>query len=444
MSHDVLNMKLIWVYSSPRIVFGIMYMLFTTYLLKFATDELLIAPAIMGSLIAISRLWDGVSDPLIGYLSDRTTAKLGRRRSWMFFSIIPMAIGLVMVWSPPPFLTGLLLVFWMGIALIMYETASTAFIVPHNALGVELTHEHDARTRLYGSLHMIGAIGSILGLAALQVITTTDEKRFFAFIISTVAAVFIVLTLFWSTSKLPEKRSSQGRGGTTIYRSFSDVLKNKYARFLIIFFAIETFGVASVGLLTPYVATYVVDLETQLVLLLVVYSVPQFAFTPLWIWLAKRVSRKKLWMAAMWLNAITFVSWFFVLQPGEPSILIWILAFLLGTAAGVGAVMAPSIQADVIDFDELLTYERKEGTYLAVWNLTRKTAASIAAFGSGLGLQLAGFESNVEQSENTQFVLRSLIALLPAGCYVCGAILFLKFDFDREKHSETLRSISSR
>ena len=102
----------------------------------------------------------------------------------MFFSIVPMAIGLVMVWSPPPFLTGLLLVFWMGIALIMYETASTAFIVPHNALGVELTHEHDARTRLYGSLHMIGAIGSILGLGALQVITTTDEKRFFAFILS--------------------------------------------------------------------------------------------------------------------------------------------------------------------------------------------------------------------------------------------------------------------
>ena len=149
-------------------------------------------------------------------------------------------------------------------------------------------------------------------------------------------------------------------------------------------------------------------------------------------------------MAAMWLNAITFVGWFFVLQPGELSILIWILAFLLGTAAGVGAVMAPSIQADVIDFDELLTYERKEGTYLAVWNLTRKTAASIAAFGSGLGLQLAGFEPNVEQSESTQFVLRSLIALLPAGCYVCGAILFLKFDFDREKHSETVRSISSR
>ena len=181
-----------------------------------------------------------------------------------------MAIGLVMVWSPPPFLTGLLLVFWMGIALITYETASTAFIVPHNALGVELTRDYDARSRLYGSLHMIGAIGSILGLAALQVITTTDEKRFFAFIISIVAAVSIMLTLFWSTSKLPEKRSSQGRGGSTIYRSFSDVFKNKYTRFLIIFFAIETFGVAGVGLLAPYVATYVVDLETQLALLLVV------------------------------------------------------------------------------------------------------------------------------------------------------------------------------
>ena len=109
-----------------------------------------------------------------------------------------------------------------------------------------------------------------------------------------------------------------------------DVFKNKYARFLIIFFAIETFGVASVGLLAPYVATYVIDLETLLVLLLVVYSVPQFAFTPLWIWLAKRASRKKLWMAAMRLNALTFFGWLFVL-PKIPRYLVPRYRYIMGT-----------------------------------------------------------------------------------------------------------------
>ena len=96
-----LTRSVIWLYSLPRIGIGIMGVLFATYLMKFSTDVLLIAPAAMGSLIAASRLWDAVSDPMAGYLSDRTRSRLGRRRSWMFGAAIPTGIGLVLIWSPP-------------------------------------------------------------------------------------------------------------------------------------------------------------------------------------------------------------------------------------------------------------------------------------------------------------------------------------------------------
>ena len=82
----------IWAFSFPAIAFGIMTMLFGTYLMKFATDVLLIAPAVMGSIIAASRLWDAVSDPMVGYLSDRTRSRFGRRRVWMFRAAIPMSL----------------------------------------------------------------------------------------------------------------------------------------------------------------------------------------------------------------------------------------------------------------------------------------------------------------------------------------------------------------
>ena len=93
-----------------------MGLLFGTYMMKFATDVLLIAPAVMGSLIAASRLWDAVSDPMAGYLSDRTSSKYGRRRSWMFYAAIPVGIGIIMIWSPPTFLDSITTIVWMGIA----------------------------------------------------------------------------------------------------------------------------------------------------------------------------------------------------------------------------------------------------------------------------------------------------------------------------------------
>ncbi len=150
MGVEKLTTAIIWAYSAPRIAFGIMGILFATYLMKFSTDVLLIAPAVMGMLIAASRLWDAVSDPLVGYLSDNTRSRYGRRRIWMFYSAIPIGIGLIMMWSPPTGLVNLELVIWMGIALLVYETASTAFYVPHGALGVELTPNYHERTRLFG------------------------------------------------------------------------------------------------------------------------------------------------------------------------------------------------------------------------------------------------------------------------------------------------------
>jgi GPH family glycoside/pentoside/hexuronide:cation symporter len=133
-----------------------MGLLLGTYLMKFSTDVLLIAPAIMGSLIAASRLWDAISDPLVGYLSDQTNSVYGRRRSWMFFAAVPMGIGLVMIWSPPAVLDNMGTIIWMAVALLVYETASTAFYVPHGAIGVELTPNYHERTRLFGYAHMMG------------------------------------------------------------------------------------------------------------------------------------------------------------------------------------------------------------------------------------------------------------------------------------------------
>lgn len=438
---DNLSLKVIWAYSVPMIAFGIMGMLFATYLMKFATDELLIAPAAMGTLLFLSRLWDGVSDPLTGFLSDRTRSRFGRRRSWMLAAAIPTGVGLWMMWSPPMALSVPELIIWMAIALFVYETASTMFFVPYGALGMELTPNYHERTRLFGYRHMIGAIGTLLGLACLQLMNMAEDKRAFAGQLSMFASVVVAGLILWSARVLPERSDFQGRVNKHILGAFLDVFRNPHSRLLLIVYGIETFGAASIGLMVPYIVEYVLPLQALMVPILITYIIPQFAFTPLWMALARRFGKKQVWLTAMFLSVFAFGGLFTVTEAG---VMVWVWTFLAGFAAGCGAVVAPSIQADVIDYDEYLTGERKEGAYLSVWNLIRKGAGSLTALAAGLALQFSGFEPNIEQTEETKLIMRGLLALLPCVCYLIGALLFIRFSFNEADHAEVRRTLADR
>ncbi|MFP6807020.1 MAG: MFS transporter [Pseudomonadales bacterium] len=142
-------------YNVPTVGVGFMFFIASLYLMKFATDELLIPPAAMGVIFGLSRIWDAVTDPLAGYFSDRTTLKSGRRRPWILASIIPICLTFYMIWNPPSSLSEFGNIIWMGVAVILFYTAMTAFSVPHTALGAELSNNYHERTKIFGLRHMI-------------------------------------------------------------------------------------------------------------------------------------------------------------------------------------------------------------------------------------------------------------------------------------------------
>jgi GPH family glycoside/pentoside/hexuronide:cation symporter len=329
----------------------------------------------------------------------------------------------------------------MAVALIVYETAGTAYMIPHGALGMELTQDYHERTRLFGYAHMIGFIGSVLGMGTLQLMNMTEDKRTFAFELSCIAGTTVFFAIIATTRFLPERKEYQGRGNASVLRSVTDVFRNAHARLLLVVFAIETYGMASILTLTPYLVTYVFPLEALLVVVMMTYALPQVVFTPFWMWLARRIGKQRAWTAALLLSTIPFVSFYFLDEPG---IIFWVLTFLCGFLAGCGAVVQPAIQADVIDYDELTTGDRKEGAYLAVWNLIRKCSASLCALITGLVLQYAGFEPNAVQSEETVSAIRAIFGLLPAVCYLAGGLLFTRFKFNEAEHQATRAAIERR
>jgi GPH family glycoside/pentoside/hexuronide:cation symporter len=415
---------------------------------KFGTDTLLIPAAAIGSIVMIARIWDGISDPLVGTLSDRTRTRFGRRRSWMLAAVLPMMVTLAALWSPPSSLEGLSLILWMGAFYVLWETASTALVVPYAALGNELTESYHERTRIFGWRHLVSVAGYATALGFVYLMRTAGDRspaegREMAATVGLVGGLLVAAGIVWAVRELPEPAAHQGRGGVNSWRSLGDVFRNPHARILLAVYGVEAFGMGSLSFLAPYVLDDVVGEDGYLEVVLLAWVLPQFVFTPLWIRLSRRFGKKRLWMAGMVLYAFAFSGNIFIMEAGVA--LLFGIVLLLGIGGGIGNVVAPAIQADVIDWDELQTGERKEGAYTAVWNLIRKGGWGVAAGVGGLALGWSGYDGAAEsQTETVRWTIVVLVSLVPGGANVIGALLMRRFGLNQAEHADVLRRIRER
>lgn len=438
-----LSLGALLAYGVPTAGASFIMFLLTLYIFKFATDVLLIAPAAMGLIFAAARIWDAISDPLVGYLSDRTQTRYGRRRPWLFAAVIPFALVPVMVWSPPAFLDGLWLIVWMTVGILAYETVLTIFYVPHLALGGELSMDHHERTRVFAFRQVAWSLGFFACVGAVYLLTTADDKRSMAFLLSGAGGLAAAGLILFGALRLREHASHMGRGGSSPFSAFADVMRNPPARMLIFVFLIESLGLATLGIMAPYFMQYVIKAESAYSLMLLFHFVPSLLMVPMGVVLARRYGKKRVWGVAMLISGISFGASIFA---GEGDVA-WVMFWVMGTGIGTGlaAVVGPSLQADVIDYDEYRTGERKEGAYFALWNFVRKAAAGITGAMAGLALQLSGFKPNMEQSEGTLLAIRFLYAGVPAIAMILGAALFFtRFRFDTADHQRIRAELDER
>jgi GPH family glycoside/pentoside/hexuronide:cation symporter len=368
---------------------------------------------------------------------------MGRRRPWLAASTIPVAAAFIMMWQPPASLSPGALVAWMTVAVVGFYTAMTVFIVPHTALGAELTDAYHDRTRIFGIRHVCWSLGSVAAVFGMQfLINAGSETRALAAWNAWVVSAITVVLIAVAAVRLRERREFMGRGGTNPFHSFRDVWANPHARLLLVVFLIENLGSATIAVLTVYVAKYIVMRPDLTGVFILCYFAASILFVPVWLPLTRRFGKKRLWLFSMSLTAFSFGGMFF-LQEGS-IYLISSLAVLGGTAASCGAMVGPSIQADVIDYDEYMTGQRKEGAYFAAWNFVFKSATGITIMITGWVLQFVDFQPNVEQTEQVKLAILSLYAIFPLVCYLIGTALFMRFGLDEAEHHRIRAALDAR
>ncbi len=440
-------------YGMPGLGAGYMYLLMSLYVMKFSTDVLLIAPAVMGVIFSISRIWDAVSDPIAGYLSDRTTFKFGRRRTWMLISFIPISFGFLAVFSPPESMQGQSLDLWMMIAILSFYSAITLLNVPHMALGAELSEDYHERTRLFGVRHIGFTLGSILALVSMSLLISEENNpdgdvRQLAGSLAFYAIGAMSLMIFFAVSKLKENPEFQNRVNKNPFKAFRDVWINPHAKILIIVLFIENLGGAVIGVLTLYVTQYIVEAPAWAPLIIFAYMLPSALSVPLWIPLSRRFGKIRLWVFSLAFTGISFGGIFiipFLDSITDRLIVMFIGAALGGMAAGCGGAIGPSVKGDVIDYDEYLTGERKEGSYFAALNFVFKSATGIMLLVTGFVLQFSGFIPNQPQTMEVKIALISLYGLVPLIFYSLGSyLLYKKFKFGEKEHAAIKQQIQER
>ncbi len=135
------------------------------FLLFFYADVAKVDPALVGTALLVGKLWDAVSDPMAGWLSDRTKSRFGRRKVYLYFGAIPLGISFALLWNYPTGLTYALTIAWLMVTFFLYYTFVTITSMPYYAMTPELTRDYDERTNLTTFRMIGGTIGYMAGAA---------------------------------------------------------------------------------------------------------------------------------------------------------------------------------------------------------------------------------------------------------------------------------------
>jgi GPH family glycoside/pentoside/hexuronide:cation symporter len=419
------------------------------FLLFYYTDVAMIDPGIAGMALMTGKLtWDAINDPLFGYFSDRTRSRFGRRRIYMFIGAIPLGFAAWIMFSLPTGLTGVgaflavLLSFWL------IDSFHTMTTTPYYALTPELTRDYTERASLTSIRMVFSVFGYILGAALTTILAGIFQnsglnlQQAWSATGAVFGAIAITTTLVtaFSIHERPELAGEPSKlpALKAIFTSF----KNKPFIILMIAFILSSFSFTVLTALVPYFIQYQLDMGDQVsfVLLAMLVTIGIFLIP------AKKISDKinkgPSYALGLFIASLAIMTGFFF--PHSPTPLIYVVAVVAGIGFSAQWVFPWSMLPDVVEYDEKLTGERREGIYYGLWAFLSKFTGALGVAVSGWALDLYGYIPNVAQTEHALFGIRLFFAIVPAAVLLVSLPFLIWYPITRKKHAELVKELADR
>jgi len=430
----------------------------------FLTNVAGLDAAYAGWVLLIGKIWDAVNDPLIGWLSDHTRTRWGRRLPWIVLSVLPFALFFWMQWLVPGFISQenqLGLFAYYALISIAYNSFYTGLILPHNALTAELSSSYDERSRITGfrmAFSLAGSVGGLLlALLVFKLLKNAAPTMQYMVFGATISAIGIGAMAFclsgiWRTvqererNRAPEPVAAQK---LPLGQQLAIIFANR--PFLIVcgIYLFSWMAMQFTATILPFYVESCMRLPgSDFQLLALTVQATALLLIPAWGWLSVRAGKKPVYFYGMSLWLLAQVGLLF-LGPGVKGLLFG-LAVLAGFGISVCYLIPNAMLPDTIEYDELRTGQRREGIFYGFFVFLQKVALALGTFVVMQVLAAAGYISHGPgqaapvQPESAVTAIRLAIAPLPAIALVIGMLCTWRFPITKAKHAEILRQLMER
>lgn len=433
-----------------------------SFIMFFATAVMGISGSLVGIAIAISSLWDGVSDPLVGYLSDNTKNKFfGKRLGFMFFGIFAIAFLNICIWSMPAGMPEIAKFFWLLIGMLAIETANTCFGTPYSALAIDIAPDYNEQSKVQSFKTVFNIIGMILpnilmyffmSSISLSIQTQYTQEGYIkiACINSSLLIILGLITIFATlhyvrknniySMDIPKEKFNFGK----LMTGYFDVLKKKNFRTVILGYSFATISSAFLTSVGMHLFTYCYHFSsTQISIVLISLFGGAIASQPLWVYLSKRIEKKRALIISLstivigvFLTVITFLFRDFVSSQIMFYIAIPCLIFC-GIGAGAMYSLPFSMYADAVTLEIFKTGQNNAGSYTGYFTFSYNLANSIALLIIGFLLDIIKFDST--QPVQAMSVQNGLGLIVFFGCTIFLSLAIMVFSKFSIKRSDVLK-----
>lgn len=415
-------------YGIPGLPLAVLGLPLFIYLPTFYASDLGLSLTAVGAVLLIARLWDGLTDPIVGLLSDHTRTRWGRRRPWIVGATPLVLVSLWMLFVPPEGAGILHLLVW---SMLLY-LGWTMLSLPHAAWGAELSDDYHERSRITASREIFVVLGTLIA-AGLPVLVSGTAEVLRVLAIGLLVALPLAIGIscgLLGEPKPTERRITKWREGMAL------LLANHPFRRLIAAYLLNGVANGLPATLVLLFAAQVLQLEQFSGIFLVVYFGCGILSIPLWLAASKRLDKHRAWCVAMLLNCAFFAP-VPLLGAGDFA---GFMAICVATGLCLGADLSlpPSMQADVVDVDTLESGERRAGLYFALWGLATKLALALAVGIAFPILDLAGFDAQAAPGGNAGAGLWTLVGLYsmaPIAFKLAAIALIWNFPLTASAHA---------
>lgn len=415
------------------------------FILYFYTDVVGLSGTTAGLIFLLAMLWDGLTDPVMGYLAQRTRTRWGTYRPYFLFGAIPLALSLVLLFHNPV-LEGPALIASVLLAHMLFRTAYTAVNVPYGALSARITRSTKVRNSLSAWRISFATLGSALvaysTLRLVEQFGQGDASR--GFLLTAVLygclSIPVFLTLFLTVREPPQPATEANFASPR--QAFAGLLRNK--PFLVMAGAtvLATLGGVLASKTLVYYFKYVLGDGTAVGTAFAASSITILLAAPLWAFITTRTSKRFVWRAGALISISASLLLYF--NPFEVVPVVVGIAALAAVGSAAGHLTFWSALPDTVEYGEMRNRRRDESVTFGVMGFIQKASYGLAAALAGLLLDLIGYSANEVQDRSTLHSIKASMSLLPAGFIALAFLMIGRYRLDQVAHGRILSIIQRR